>query len=183
MPPGKWQEQGEDGKNMRLLIDWNDSSVVVRILTPDPDGVTAHQWDLPRRRNVANELTVEGIRRMVAWHRERYYRLAEITDEVISMIAEEVWCELDVDRHGGISLCYLNRVVSRTLYRYLRHAGYRKLCRRQQERYGTDKTWVSEIAWQDIIAGRLGSPTGCGEYTLNAAHPMVEVIRRSVSAL
>ena len=156
---------------------------VVRPARPEVRGPRGVLPALPERRvELAGGSWIESYRQLrsdlagydlvsvVMWHWERYYRSPLERDEALSVAAE--FSLLVEPRRGSLTLAEANRLASRMLYDAARRKGWRKLTQRDRDRHGLHACgqWVSEAVW---LAARgeadPAHPSGCGEYTLDAA--------------
>jgi len=150
---------GYDAVEARLTVDMGEKCTVR--ITRGGDTLWSQSFD--RLRATASP---HGVRDLVMWHWSRYFRHLE------SSTAEGVADELVIEE--GTTITAANRLASNRLYEESVALGWRKLTARERERLG----FLADAgAWQreDVVAERraaragLGSPTGCGEYTLASA--------------
>lgn len=107
-----------------------------------------------------------GARDLVGWHWSRYFR------HLPSEVVEEVTATLVIE--DGTTITAANRAASNALYAASVERGWKKLTLRERAKLGFP---ADAGAWQreDAVAQRraalagFGSPTGCGEYTLESA--------------
>lgn len=111
--------------------------------------------------------TQEGVRKIIAWHWTRYYthlKHDEVQDVLLSFVPIQ-----------DETLTACNRRASRVLYQRSKELGWKKMTKREREKYQLDGS-----QWQKIstVESRLMSATGCGEFTLKSARIEYRMCRR-----
>ena len=109
--------------------------------------------------------------RCYMWHWTRYYRMIprDIAEELAKTFAQSIDA-------GSIDLNEMNRLASRDLYAQARAMGWRKLTRREQAKYGVSTQWNQTSQLDGLVVDRLSNPSGCGQYTLDAASACVPML-------
>jgi hypothetical protein len=106
------------------------------------------------------------VRELVMWHWARYFRHLD------SATAEGVADGLVIT--DGTTVTAANRLASNALYAESRNLGWHKLTLREREKLGYPAeagAWQREehVTCKRAMLAGFGSPTGCGEYTLQSA--------------
>lgn len=136
----------------RLSLAFSPTRVEVRVALDGEGEAAEHRTYTFERARYTLDVS-KSLRHMVMWHWQRYYRHLSLAQ------AARVACDFAVA--AGTSLTEANRAASRALYEASREVGWRKLTLREQRKFGVTGQWHLVV--------QLGSPTGCGEYTLSAA--------------
>lgn len=151
------KSDGVDSTPTRLGIDSTE-----RALTLTFGGET---FVFPRLRS---DLSEYKPRRLVAWHKERYFK--HLSWEEIDSAYQE-WEMLEfLPNKGHWTLAEANRSASRFLYRLSRDIGWSKLTIRERDKLRLDSPspWIRTEAVERARARRRGL-SGVGEATLRAA--------------
>jgi hypothetical protein len=103
--------------------------------------------------------------RLLIWHWTRYYR--HLPYETAEQVAQ-TWILSDWANYAHEwTLAEANRSASRALYRASREAGFRKMTLRERLKCGLT---AASSQWQRADSVKYeGTPTGCGQATLEAA--------------
>lgn len=112
------------------------------------------------------EASPHGVRDLVMWHWSRYFRHLD------SSTAESVVAGLVIPE--GTTITAANRIASNRLYEESRSLGWIKLTRRERDKLSYPAAagaWQREehVARMRAVRAGVAHPTGCGEYTLEAA--------------
>ncbi len=143
MPPFGWlriTQEDEQGRFVTVSAQWAGGSY------------------LEHFGRLKSDLAGYDLAAIVMWHHSRYYQC--VPYEEARLLADGFKAMFPEIR--GMTLAEANRLASRELYRLARNLGWRKLTLKEQRRHGVEGQWHRE---EEIY----GSPSGAGEYTLEAA--------------
>ena len=146
-------------QSAEISVKTTPTSITIAIDTGNVMGNWSQTFDRLR-----SDMSDYNCARIVVWHWNRYYQF--LPPEEVHQLADSIELRCPTIRTG--TLAEANRMASRELYRLARDLGWRKLCTRERKRYGIDSMWVraDKIAQAD----QSGHPSGCGEFTLEAAN-------------
>lgn len=166
---GTPQQCGADGRQQPIpqgRIYFGRATDLLLVTVVWAGGSWAHEFLALR-----SDLHGYALGSVVWWHYRRYYEFLPV--EEVRSIATEYDARGEEFSAQGLTLAEVNRMASRDLYRLARNLGWRKLTLREREAYRLDGQWHRTEAISRRRA-EMGypplSPTGCGQYTLDAAN-------------